>query len=91
MKKLLAILIISMTGCSVLAQTSIESYERKLVDLIYEEKSNEALALANIAISEYPNEAEFYLYRGQVQEDLGNKCVCCGKEANKMIYVGKQY
>lgn len=25
------------------------------------------------------------------QEDLGNKCVCCGKEANKMIYVGKQY
>lgn len=25
------------------------------------------------------------------QEDLGNKCVCCGKEANKMIYIGKQY
>ena len=26
-----------------------------------------------------------------VQEDLGNKCVCCGKPATKMIYWGKAY
>ena len=25
------------------------------------------------------------------QEDLGEKCVCCGKEAKKMIYWGKAY
>ena len=25
------------------------------------------------------------------QENLGEKCVCCGKKADKMIYIGKQY
>ena len=25
------------------------------------------------------------------QEDLGNKCICCGKEAKNMVYIGKQY
>lgn len=25
------------------------------------------------------------------QENLGNKCICCGKEANNMVYIGKQY
>lgn len=26
-----------------------------------------------------------------VQENLGNKCFCCGKEADKMVYVAKAY
>lgn len=25
------------------------------------------------------------------QENLGERCVCCGKKADKMIYIGKQY
>lgn len=25
------------------------------------------------------------------QENISNKCVCCGKSADKMIYIGKQY
>ena len=25
------------------------------------------------------------------QENLGNKCVCCDKEANKMAYIAKAY
>lgn len=25
------------------------------------------------------------------QEDLGNKCVCCGNHADNMVYMGKQY
>lgn len=25
------------------------------------------------------------------QEKLGDKCVCCGKNADKMVYIGKQY
>ncbi len=26
-----------------------------------------------------------------VQEDLSDKCVCCGKEAKKLVYWGKAY
>ena len=36
MKKVLTILMFCMSVCSVMAQTSIESYEHKLVDLIYD-------------------------------------------------------
>ena len=73
MKKLLAILIISMSICSVAAQDTLEDYDIKIGDLYIENKHKEALELANIAISKYPNAPELYYARGLAQQELGNK------------------
>lgn len=75
MKKiLLTVLFIGVLGIgNCVCAKSLEEYTIEITDLNYAQKHQEALKLANIAISGYPNSAVLYCLRGGVYEDLNNK------------------
>ena len=75
MKKiLLTVLFIGILGIgNCVCAKSLEEYTIEITDLNYAQKHQEALKLANIAISGYPNSAVLYCLRGGVYEDLNNK------------------
>ena len=55
------------------AKSLEREYTIEITDLDYAQKHQEALKLANIAISGYPNSALLYCLRGGIYEDLNNK------------------
>ncbi len=92
MKKILLtslVFIICGAGCSVLAKAH-DDYTYEILDLNYNKKYQEALNLANIAISGYPTSAELYYLRGITYDDLNNKKAALA-DFDKAISLNSKY
>ena len=69
----LALTILLGFGLCTAYATTLEEYTMEIVDLNFKKDYKAALAKANEAIEQYPNEAELYYERAQAYEELNSK------------------